>query len=122
MHNIGERIFFMLNDTDRTKAQLARFLNKSQSTVDGWCNYEKIPSADTIPFIADFLSVTMAWLLTGCEDKHTNVENFLDERSLEFLNRFDALDLNGQAEVVNTLTAQEQRMDNTRASSRKNVS
>jgi len=68
---IGEQIEKALVCTGKTQAELARFLKTKQSTISGWINDGKVPSADRILPLCDFFQVSPTWLLAG-EDEHSD--------------------------------------------------
>ena len=63
--SIGERIEAALERTGKKQAELARFLNTKQSTISGWTREGRVPAADRILPICEFLQVSPIWLLTG---------------------------------------------------------
>ena len=58
-----------LNFLNQTKADLARFLEIRKSTVYSWFERDTIPAADTALKIADFLNVSLEYLVTGKKDE-----------------------------------------------------
>ena len=65
--NIGQRILLALKTTGRTQADLARYLKTSPSTVKGWIREGRVPAADVILPICDFLGVSPIWMLSDDE-------------------------------------------------------
>lgn len=52
-----------------TRADLARYLNTRQSTVESWLKRDSIPAADTALKIAHFLHVPLEYLIEGVKPK-----------------------------------------------------
>lgn len=66
----GERIIEELEFQGKTKAELARFLNTKQSTIQGWLEKGSMPAVDTALKIAKFLNTTVEYLVTGENPTH----------------------------------------------------
>jgi len=65
MKDFLKRVLEELDFLNTSKADLARFLNVRKSTVYSWFERDTIPAADTALKIADFLNVSLEYLVTG---------------------------------------------------------
>lgn len=63
--NACERMTKLLEEQGKTEKELADYLNISYHTVRIWKNKQPIPSAEHLAKIADFLGVSVRYLLTG---------------------------------------------------------
>ena len=64
---IIERVYSLLNQKNKKPADLAKFLGVSGSQMSAWKTRSTDPPAKFIPQIAEFLGVTIAYLLIGQE-------------------------------------------------------
>lgn len=69
MKDFLKRVLEELDFLSTSKADLARFLNVRKSTVYSWFERDTIPAADTALKIADFLNVSLEYLVTGKKDE-----------------------------------------------------
>jgi len=69
MKDFLKRVLEELDFLNTSKADLARFLNVRKSTVYSWFERDTIPAADTALRIADFLNVSLEYLVTGKKDE-----------------------------------------------------
>jgi transcriptional regulator with XRE-family HTH domain len=69
MNDFLKRVLEELDFLNASKADLARFLNVRKSTVYSWFERDTIPAADTALKIADFLNVSLEYLVTGEKDE-----------------------------------------------------
>lgn len=76
MKDFLKRVLEELDFLNTSKADLARFLNVRKSTVYSWFERDTIPAADTALRIADFLNVSLEYLVTGkkTESKKSKAE------------------------------------------------
>ena len=65
MLEFSKRVKEELSYLNKTQADLARFLNVSQSSVQQWLQKGSIPAADTALKIARFLDVPLEYLIDG---------------------------------------------------------
>ena len=65
MTEFSKRVKEELSYLNKTQADLARFLNVSQSSVQQWLQKGSIPAADTALKIARFLDVPLEYLIDG---------------------------------------------------------
>lgn len=84
MNDFLKRVLEELDFLNTSKAELARFLNVRKSTVYSWFERNTIPAADTALKIADFLNVSLEYLVTGKKDesKKSKIELTDFERNL----------------------------------------
>ncbi len=71
---ISQRIFAELAKQNKTQKQMSEFTGIPTSTISAWNKNGTNPSADSIYSIAQFLNVSLEYLLTG-EEKGINVIN-----------------------------------------------
>ena len=71
---ISQRIFAELNKQNKTQKQMSEFTGIPTSTISAWNKNGTNPSADSIYSIAQFLNISLEYLLTG-EEKGINVIN-----------------------------------------------
>lgn len=80
---IIERITQTLKDRDKMAVDLCKVLNIQTSTMSTWKTRKKDPPARYMPTIANFLGVSLEYLLTGVEppaiQKTTDTEDELLE-------------------------------------------
>lgn len=69
MKDFLKRVLEELDFLNASKADLARFLDVRKSTVYSWFERDTIPAADTALKIADFLNVSLEYLVTGEKDE-----------------------------------------------------
>ena len=69
MNDFLKRVLKELDFLNVSKADIARFLNVRKSTVYSWFERDTIPAADTALRIADFLNVSLEYLVTGEKDE-----------------------------------------------------
>lgn len=69
MNDFLKRVLEELDFLNASKADIARFLNVRKSTVYSWFERDTIPAADTALKIADFLNVSLEYLVTGKKDE-----------------------------------------------------
>ena len=65
MSDFSIRLLSELKFLGKSQADLARFLGVRQSTVQQWIQKGSIPAADTALKIAQFINVTLEYLITG---------------------------------------------------------
>ena len=54
----------LLEEHEKTQADLARYIGVSSATVSDWSNGKKMPRADKVSIIANWLGVDLSELLT----------------------------------------------------------
>jgi transcriptional regulator with XRE-family HTH domain len=91
---IVERIDNLLNEKGQTrKALAAAGVVNSVVSITDWSQRGTVPRADVALAIADYLNVSVRWLVTGEDEQGLS----LDERNL--LVKYRSLDERGQYEV-----------------------
>jgi len=83
-----ERMTKLLKEQGKTERELADYLNISYNTVRIWKNKQPIPSAEHLAAIADFLGVSVRYLLTGEAEEYK--ENLTSEQK-ELVHYFNQL-------------------------------
>lgn len=92
--SIGERVLLCLEQSNKTQAELARYLNTKQSTVLGWTKLGRSPTADVIIRICEFLNISAEYLLTGKESPIAITE--VSEPHKAVIKKYRALDEHGK--------------------------
>ncbi len=64
----SDRIDFMLKKMNTNKRNCAEILNLKPQSFTDWKKRGTIPAADTVIKLADYLGVSVRWLVTGEED------------------------------------------------------
>lgn len=72
---IGNRVLDMLNQKGLKQKDLALYLGTKPSTVNGWKENNRNPSADLIVRICEFLGCSCEYLLTGKESQSTTISS-----------------------------------------------
>ena len=97
---IVERIDTLLKERNQTRKDLVSVgAIKSVQTITDWNERGTIPRADTALAIADYLGVTIRWLLTGVDEAGYSLE----ERNLVI--KYRNLDDQGRYEIKALLDA-----------------
>lgn len=92
---ISQRIFFLMEKQGKKQKELSKFTGISTSTISAWNKRGTNPAADTISTIADFLEVTVDYLLTGKE----NQTAILTTDEQELLENYRQLTSDGKEEA-----------------------
>jgi transcriptional regulator with XRE-family HTH domain len=85
MNDFLKRVLEELDFLNASKADIARFLNVRKSTVYSWFERDTIPAADTALKIADFLNVSLEYLVTGKKDESKKSKAELSDFEKELL-------------------------------------
>ena len=67
MNDVMQRIEDCLNEQGKKKIDLCRAISIGTGTLSTWKSKERIPSSEYLPAIAEYLGVTIDYLLTGSE-------------------------------------------------------
>jgi transcriptional regulator with XRE-family HTH domain len=98
--DIIKRISYMLDEnSDLSRKGLTAFSGISAQTISSWLNRGSLPSADLFPVIANYLGVSVHWLITGEDEQGLTLE----ERNL--LAKYRNLDRRDRYEVNALLDA-----------------
>jgi transcriptional regulator with XRE-family HTH domain len=81
---IAQRIYSILEERNISQSQLARGTGISQRTISDWRLKGTTPSADKIPILCSYFSVSTDWLLTGEHEKSgsTNIASSVSGRAV----------------------------------------
>lgn len=79
---ISQRIFEELKNQKKKQKDLAEYIGLSTSAVSDWKKKGTNPAAENISAIADYLNLSIEYLLTGVEKKSYSAELSSDEREL----------------------------------------
>ena len=85
---ISQRIFFELKNKGKKQKELAEYTGISTSAISAWNKNNTNPAAENLSTIADFLGVSLEYLITGKEKPDTNN---LTENEKELLQHFQKL-------------------------------
>lgn len=99
-----QRMFDLLEQQGKKKADLARFLGVRPTTVTEWSTKGKQPLAEYISRISEFLNVSNDYLLTGKEKTPTILED-----EAEVLEMYRKLDKNSKT-IIKAKIIEEQRL------------
>ncbi|MBD5130569.1 MAG: helix-turn-helix domain-containing protein [Ruminococcaceae bacterium] len=84
---ISQRIFMLLKQKGKKQKELAEYTGISTSAISAWNKNNTNPTAESLSTIADFLEVSLDYLLTG---KEKTVEHTKDVERL--LNNYNIVD------------------------------
>jgi len=93
------RIDTALASSNKERKNLIKAVNLNKNSITNWDTRGTIPAADVVLRIADFLGVSIRWLLTGEDESGYN----LDERNV--ITKYRHLDDQGQYEIKLLLDA-----------------
>lgn len=79
---ISQRIFEELKKQGKKQKDLALYIGLSTSAVSDWKKKGTNPAAENLSVIADFLNISIEYLLTGKEKSSPTVKMTADEREL----------------------------------------
>lgn len=92
---ISQRIFDELKKQKKKQKELAEYTGISESAVSDWKKKGTNPAAENLSAIADFLNVSVSYLLTGEEEQETS-----GGKEQEMLNLFRRLSNDEQAKLI----------------------
>jgi len=72
-----QRIDEILERNTKKRAELLRDLNLPRNSITNWSNRGNVPAGDICIKIADYLNVSVEWLVTGREGEVSNEEKKL---------------------------------------------
>lgn len=101
---ISQRIFLLLKEKKLKQKDLALKTGISESAVSDWKKKGTNPAAENISAIADFLNVSIDYLLTG-NDKtllHSNLTS-LEQECLNKFNRLSEIDKGRMLDRMETI-------------------
>lgn len=108
MSDITNRIDTILMQTNQRRADLSRGCGVGESTIRAWINGSK-PSADALLKVANYLNVTVEYLMTGKGEATTNSPehlNFQEQKLLEVFRSLSDNDKNAVLTLANGLLSQ----------------
>lgn len=108
MNGFFERLTEALEDKHLTRADLSRLLNIPTSTLQNWKNGKTMPAADTALKIAQYLDVSLEYLITG---KEKETEKKIKKSDLDFLDSFKKLPEPDREEIKAILKMKLQRYE-----------
>lgn len=92
---ISQRIFEELKRQKKKQKELAEYTGISESAVSDWKKKGTNPAAENLSAIADFLNVSVNYLLTGEDEPETS-----GSKEQEMLNLFRRLPNDEQAKLI----------------------
>lgn len=94
---ISQRIFLLLKEKKRTQKQLSDFTGISTSAISAWNKRGTNPASECLVSIAEFLNVSLEYLLTG-QEKSPSSE--LTENEQKLIDAFKSLTQTQQGEII----------------------
>lgn len=98
-----------------SQTDLAEMIGVSSSTASDWCNGKKYPRPGKMQKIADYLHVSMSWLMTGeiSQTARYALETATGSDDVNsFIRDFALLDKHGRDVVLSVLRLEAERMRN----------
>ena len=93
---VAGNIMKLLNWSDRSQADLAKYMNVSQTAVSNWCNGIKMPRMDKIDKICEFFGVNRTELFNNLTHEYLNSKR----RTQKLMEIWDALNPDGQEKII----------------------
>jgi transcriptional regulator with XRE-family HTH domain len=91
--DIISRLSSLLDKDSRfSRKGLSVFSGVSAQTISSWLNRGSLPSVDLFPEIADYLGVSLSWLITGKDEQGLTLEEhnlLVKYRSLDERDRYE---------------------------------
>ncbi len=114
---VGQRVLYLIEKQGRKRSDLANHLGTSNSTINGWKEENRSPSATYILPICEFLGVTPEFLLSGKDAVKSDFSLSAPEKKL--ISSYRQLPTNLQERLFGYaggmleayLTSQEEEMD-----------
>lgn len=103
----SENLQRIMKERDKTQADLARYFKVSSATASDWYNGKKMPRADKLQSLANWLTVDLSDLLK--ENSETSISVKLTNYEEQLLQKFRALPAEKQHSVellINALYAE----------------
>lgn len=109
MSSITERMLKAVQQKNITFDELAKNIGVNPSNISAWKRRGGEPPARLIPKIAQYLNLSMEYLLTGDKTSKANI-TVLSEQEKTLLFQFSQLDLEGKTLVKATLLEELRRL------------
>ena len=93
---VAGNIMKLLNWSDRSQADLVKYMNVSQTAVSNWCNGIKMPRMDKIDKICEFFGVNRTELFNNLTHEYLNSKR----RTQKLMEIWDALNPDGQEKII----------------------
>lgn len=97
----------LLTEQGRTERELADYLNISYNTVRVWKNKQPIPPAEHLASIAEFLGISVKYLLTGEAEKYQEKLTPEQKEIIHYFNKLNDLRKNEVLWYTKTLVDDE---------------
>ncbi len=94
---ISQRIFSILTEKKLKQKDLAEYVGISTSAISDWKKKNTNPSAENLSAIADFLNVSLRFLLTG-EERIENIK--LSDDIKELISYYNTLDERSKGKII----------------------
>lgn len=107
MSEISSRIDNALSEKQITRAELSRQTGIPVTTIKSWIS-GAIPNAEAAYKVAQYLGVTVEWLVTGIETNQTEIKKYTEqERELiDIFRNLDERDKNAVITLAQSLESQ----------------
>lgn len=108
MNGFLQRVLEEMDFLQVSKAELSRAIEVPDPTVRSWFKKDSIPAADTALKIAQYLDVSLEYLITG---KEKETEKKIKKSDLDFLESFKKLPEPDREEIKAILKMKLQRYE-----------
>ena len=107
----SENLKYYLSTADKTQADLSRYIRVSSATVSDWCDGYKIPLADKLQSICNWLRIEMGDLFSETRKEKSIINQMIltDPEEKEIIHRYRAADDLDRALVRRTLGMDERQ-------------
>lgn len=105
--NACERMTKLLEEQGKTERELADYLDISYNTVRIWKNKQPIPSAEHLVAIAEFLGVSIKYLLSGEAEQYQEKLSPEQKEIVHYFNKLNDLRKNEVLWYTKTLVDDE---------------
>lgn len=95
---ISQRIFAILKEKGKKQKQMSIYTGISEAAISDWKKKGTNPSSDKVFVIANFLDVSIEYLLTGKESKKESI--VLSKNEQELLNTFNQLSQDSKIRLI----------------------
>ena len=79
-NTFAQNLRHYLEESGRNQTELSKYMNVSSATASDWCNGRKMPRADKIQSIANWLGVSIGNLM---EDRNSSQEYYINDEARE---------------------------------------
>ena len=108
---INERIFNLLKEKKHTQKYFSQKTGIPETTISTWKKRNTDPAAHFLFDIANFLDVSLEFLLTGNEE-NININSKLKDDEIELLENYNKLDKRGKHKLHTIIYEELDRIEN----------